>query len=139
MKKLASTTNRLLVTSAMFAAMFAFAAGCGWVSKVQECSQAIETINKGSPVIKNFDPSKDLEGQAKLLEDFEKQIAAVPVTDEELKKLIADYRAMILDMAKLVRDFGDPGEYGSLEQRNLAMVKTEGELVDRINGHCSRN
>jgi hypothetical protein len=112
--------------------------GCGWMTKVQECNRVIETINRGSPAIKNFDPARDLEAQAVQLEELEKQVAAVVITDTQLVADVADYRKMLVDMAALVRAYGDPTQFAALEQRNKDMVATEGALVTRINGYCSR-
>jgi benzoyl-CoA reductase/2-hydroxyglutaryl-CoA dehydratase subunit BcrC/BadD/HgdB len=128
---------RSIPVAVLAAAAIGFA-GCGEITKVQECNAVIDTINKNSTAIKDFDSSKDLEEQAKKLEDFEKKIGDVKITDAELKKNVDEYRKMVTDMAKLVRDAKDPAKQDDLEKRHSEIGKTESSLVDKINGYCSR-
>ncbi len=115
----------------------ALGAGCGEVTKIQECSAVIEAVNKGQSVFKDIgSDAKQFEGHAKKVEDFEKAIGEVKVTDAELKKHVEEYRTMVTDMAKVLRDAAKGDQ--SVEKRIDKIASTEDELVNKINNYCNR-
>lgn len=130
-----SKTFRFVVPAALL--VLAIGAGCGEVTKIQECTAIIEAVNKGQTVFKEIgDDPKQFEGHAKKVEDFEKAIGDVKVTDPELKKHVEEYRTMVTDMAKVLRDAAK-GDL-TVEKRIDKIAATEDELVNKINGYCNR-
>jgi hypothetical protein len=142
MTKSSSLRASILVSSLCLAAAAFVASGCGEITKVQECSAVIEAINSSSGVFKegeaaNDDPKK-IDEQVKKLEDFEKKVGEVKVTDAELKKSVGEYREMITKMATLMKDSKDPTKNEGLEKRSKEITDKEDELVKAINGYCNR-
>ena len=130
-----------IVRRMLVAVPFAAAAlvGCGEIKKAQECSALIDTINKGQASLTGGSgtDAKAVEEQAKKMEEFQKLVSDVKVTDPELTKMVDEYKAMIGDMAKLTSGAAK-GELKDFDKKIDEIVKKEDALVDKINGYCSR-
>jgi uncharacterized protein Yka (UPF0111/DUF47 family) len=111
--------------------------GCGEVTKIQECTAVIDAVNKGQDVFKIDADEKKMEEQAKKIEDFEKTVGEVKITDPELKKHVDEYRDMVKEMAKVLRDVGK-GDVATVEKRVDKIVEQESQVVNKINGYCRR-
>jgi predicted nucleic acid-binding Zn-ribbon protein len=139
-------TKTSLLRSSVLASSLCLAgvalAGCGEITKVQECGAVIESINSNSGVFKEADnvndDSKKIDEYVKKLEEFEKKLGEVKVTDAELKKSVGEYREMITKMASLFKDSKDPAKVEGLEKRSKEITDKEDELVKKINGYCNR-
>lgn len=105
-------------------------------SKLAQCNEVIETINKGSKPIMEFDARGDTGRQAQEIDALEKRIGEMKIDDPELKKNVDVYRKMVSDFAKLARDLGDPSKLEGMAKRTDELSKTENEVVDKINRYC---
>lgn len=108
--------------------------GCGEIKKIQECGALIDAINKGQSAMSSGSEAKE---QIAKLEAFEKQVGEVVVTDAELKKYSEEYRGMVGDMIKNLKD-AEKGDVKDLDKRFDEAIKKEDTLVDKMNDYCNR-
>ncbi|TKD09447.1 hypothetical protein [Polyangium fumosum] len=117
--------------------------------KVKECNAVIEVINGGMQKLNTSqDETKDardteqLRAMADVMDSVGRDIEAVPVTQPELVRKVADYRDMVHATAKAARDLARAIEAKDVHGANAATsalgtaVKRESPLVDAINTSC---
>ncbi len=142
MFKTSLSRSRWLSAVFPLAAAAALSAGCGEITKQQECSAVIEVINGGQTVMAKtpkFDDPKDVDAHAKELEDYGKKIGDVKVTDAELKKQVGEFHQNIDDLAKFLRDISKGStDLAKMQKQANEIDGKRSELVKSINGYCSR-
>ncbi|MDC0747489.1 hypothetical protein [Polyangium mundeleinium] len=117
--------------------------------KVKECNAVIEVINGGMQKLnKSQNETKDAPGTEQLraladvMDSVGRDIEAVPVTQPELVRKVADYQDMVRTTAKAARDLARAIEAKDARGANAATsalstaVKRESPLVDDINAYC---
>jgi hypothetical protein len=106
-------------------------AACG---KIQECNKVIETINNSE-----LSKSSDVKNMSKQALDLEKQLADLNVSDEELKKLVGQYRDNLKTFADLGEKSGkaDLGSAADIAKKSIEAGKQSDELTNKINEYCT--
>src|SRR5215213_8137449 len=130
---------RMLLRSTAVAALFGVAiavAGCGEISRIQQCNAVTGVINGGGGVLKELNTAKDLDARAAEIEAFDQKVAAVDVDRPELKGFVDEYRKLLADVAAYARDMKTATDYGTVERRSKELVAREKNLLERMNAYC---
>ncbi|HVK70738.1 MAG TPA: hypothetical protein VM694_40060 [Polyangium sp.] len=118
-------------------------------NKVKECNAVIEVINGGMQKLntsqnetKDASGPEQLRAMAGVMDSVDQDIEAVPVTQPELVRKVADYQDMVRTTAKAARDLARAIEAKDVRGANASTaalgraVKRESPLVDDINAYC---
>jgi len=127
---------------------------CGEIKKASECTAVIDVMNEAEKAApKGADD--DLGADIKAMEEWDAKISKVEVTDEGLKKRVADYRELIKGMsddAKLLQkldkataDGADPADADKVAKQAQDLAKRmeeisgkEDKIVADLNKYCGR-
>lgn len=122
-----------------------------------QCDSLVATTDAGMKKIEavhDDDPAKEALASGKAFEAFAADVGKLGIQDPELKKLADDYAKMLAEAAatqislgNLMKKLDGPAttakaakgaekEMGDLEKSVDKYVKTEDQLVDKINAYC---
>lgn len=118
---------RRVLSLVVITSAFALGAGIGCGKKTEECKALINTIDDDDAALKginlNVDDwallSKNVTAAAGLVDKVAADVGALTITDAELAKQSADYKAFATDLAKEMRSFAE-------------LVKKLGETMDKL-------
>jgi capsule polysaccharide export protein KpsE/RkpR len=124
--------------------------GCGEQTKIKECNDFIAVINRGvEKVQKGTSGTPDggaavaeLRALADEMDVISKEAAAIAVSLPDLKKLAADYQAMVTEVAAAARDLASAVDSVDMEKMTAAQtrmdnaVKREDPLIEQLNKFC---
>jgi phage-related minor tail protein len=132
----------VLSLSALAIAAILPLAGCGEITKVQECNKVIETVNASKIGDSVGNDKKKLEAESKEALDLEKKLAEIKITDEGLKKLMEDYGKNLKDYADMMDKAAKTGESDldglmKLVKQASDVATKNSELTGKINSYCS--
>jgi hypothetical protein len=115
-------------------------AGCGELTKQQECNASIEVLNKDPVAAEGVTDPTALDERLKAKEAYAKSIEALPLTDPPLKEHVASFKKNVDAENQLLRDLikGD-SDFPALQKRDAEIVEERGKLVETINTYCGRN
>lgn len=132
----------VLSLSALVLAVALPLAGCGEITKVQECNKVIETVNASKIGDSVGNDKKKLEAESKEAVDLEKKLSEIKITDEGLKKLMDDYGKNLKDYADMMDKAAKTGESDidglmKLVKQASDVASKNSELTGKINTYCS--
>ena len=148
----------LILTAAAPALSIACTGGDAGPSVAQQCEGLVAASDAGMKKIEAIhddDPAKEAAASAKAFEAFAADVGKVGVKDPELKKLADEYVKMLTDAAATQTSLGNlmkkmdaaatsakatkgvEKEMADLEKAVDKYVKTEDQLVDKINAYCA--
>ena len=131
--------RRRLVVASWLSAL-GLLAGCGELTKQQECNASIEVLNRDpGPAESNVDTAA-LEEKLKQKQEHAKTIEALPLTDPTLKEHVAAFKKNVDAENQLLSDLmKGTSDFTALQKREADIVAERGKLVETINTYCGRS
>lgn len=140
--------RRHLVTAALWVSVVMLA-GCGMIKKKKECGAFVEKVNAAVSEIEVASKATDgknavasMKKLGDLYDQLSKDIGAIGVTTDDLKKQTTEYQEMCTKAAKAARqvaeaiETSDPAKAESAQKEFDGIVKQEETLVSKINTYC---
>lgn len=148
----------LVLTVVAAAPSVACTGGDSGPSVAQQCESLVAATDAGMKkieAINDDDPAKEAAASAKAFEAFAAEVGKLGVKDPELKKLVDEYVKMLTDAGATQKSIGNlmkkmdapatsakamkgvEKEMADLEKAVDKYVKTEDQLVDKINAYCA--